>query len=186
MTVLRAFDDYPNEAGLIGRILAGYADIEIGLMHSVKTIRNDHDLALKAMFRGRGNTLRIDVADAMARQRYVDIGLGEEFNRAISSVRHCLSIRNLYAHCTWWSDNSGQLAFANLEELAKQSVVVNDLHDLTVHHVTPAHLQTQFVYLQHTEDTLYGLVHESLRRAGKANIPTVVIPPDIPKPQKYL
>ena len=114
MAILRAFEDFPDEAALISRMLAGYADLEIGLMHSVTVIREDHDLALKAMFRGRGNSLRIDVADAIARQPYNDLGIGAEFERAISSVRHCLKIRNLYAHCTWWNDHTGQLAFANL------------------------------------------------------------------------
>jgi hypothetical protein len=39
MTVLRAFADYPAEAALIGRMLAGYADLEIDLMNCAKAVR---------------------------------------------------------------------------------------------------------------------------------------------------
>src|SRR6266700_7980111 len=111
MAILRAFLMFPNEAALIGRMLAGYADLEIDLMHCAKAVRADLDTTLKAMFRTRGNAQRIDVADALARQPYHGLGIGAQFEMAIGAVRYCLRIRNLYAHCTWWDDNSRQLAF---------------------------------------------------------------------------
>lgn len=182
MAILRAFEDFPNEAALIGRMLAGYADLEIDLMHCAKAVRGDLDLALKAMFRGRGNKQRIDVADAISRQPYVDLNLGTEFDAAIAAVRLCLRIRNLYAHCTWWNDNSGQLAFANLEELAKEKVVVADLHALTVNHVTVLHLQSQFDYFEYADNMLLGVLQEGNRRAGRPDHPGVVLPPTVAAP----
>lgn len=77
-------------------MLAGYADLEIDLMHCAKAVRGDLDLALKAMFRGRGNAQRIDVADAIARQPYHALGLAAEFEAAVAAVRYCLRIRNIY------------------------------------------------------------------------------------------
>jgi hypothetical protein len=182
MAILRAFEDFPTEAILIGRILAGYADLEIDLMHCAKAVRGDLDLTLKAMFRGRGNKQRIDVADAVARQPYVDLKLGAEFDAAIAAVRLCLRIRNLYAHCIWWNDNSGQLAFANLEELAKENAVVTDLHALTVNHVTVSHLQDQFAYFEYADDMLLGVLHEGNRKAGRPDHPGVILPPTMATP----
>jgi len=167
-------------------MLAGYADLEIDLMNCVKAVRGDLDLALKAMFRGRGNAQRIDIGDALGRQPYHGLGLGAEFERAIGAVRFCLKIRNLYAHCTWWSDNSGQLAFANLEELAKGNVPVTDLHGLTVNHVTVAHLQAQFAYFEYADDVLIGVIQEGNRRAGKPALPNINVPAQIVQPALVL
>ena len=182
MTVLRAFAEYPAEAALIGRMLAGYADLEIDLMHCARAVRGDLDLALKAMFRGRGNSQRIDLAVAIARRPYDELGLAAEFDAAIAAVRYCLRIRNLYAHCIWWNDNSGELAFANLEELAKLNVVVTDLRDLTVNHVNVAHLQSQFSYFEYSDSMVLGVLQEGKRRAGKPDHPDVVIPAAVAAP----
>lgn len=182
MTILRAFQDFPNEAALVGRMLAGYADLEIDLMHCAKSVRGDLDLALKSMFRGRGNAQRIDIADALARQPYHSLGIGKDFERAIRAVRHCLKIRNQYAHCTWWNDNSGQLAFANLEDLAKLHVPVQDLHGLDVHHVTVPHLELQFSFFEYTDQLLFGVIQEGNRRAGRPDHPSITIPAFVAPP----
>lgn len=182
MTILRAFVDYPGEAALIGRMLAGYADLEIDLMNCAKAVRGDLDLALKTMFRGRGNSQRIDLAVAIARRPYDELGLATEFDAAIAAIRYCLRIRNQYAHCTWWNDNSGRLAFANLEELAKLNVQVTDLQGLTVNHVDIAHLHAQFNYFEYTDNMLLGVLQEGNRRAGKPNHPAVVIPAAVAPP----
>ena len=186
MAILRAFQDFPPEAALIGRMLAGYADLEIDLMNCAKAVRGDLDLTLKTMFRGRGNAQRIDIADALARQPYCELGIGEEFKTAIGAVRYCLRIRNLYAHCTWWNDNSGQLAFANLEELAKEDIEVVDLHGLTVHHVTVPHLQAQFEYFEYTDNVLIGVIQEGNRRAGRPVFPGVVVPSEMARPPIFM
>ena len=186
MPILRAFQDFPAEAALIGRILAGYADLEIDLMNCVKAVRGDLDLALKTMFRGRGNAQRIDVADAVGRPPYDGLGLGADFHAATAAVRYCLRIRNLYAHCTWWNDNSGQLAFANLEELARETVVITDLRGLTVRHVSVPHLQSQLAYFNFADDSLIGVIQEGNRRAGKPAFPNINIPAPVPQPPIYL
>lgn len=182
MAILRAFQDFPNEAALIGRVLAGYADLEIDLMNCANAVRGDLDLALKTMFRGRGNSQRIDIAEAIARQLYVNLNLVAEFDAAITAVRLCLRIRNLYAHCTWWNDNSGQLAFANLEDLAKGNAVVANLHGLIVNHVTVPHLQNQFAYFEYADQMLLGILQEGNRRAGKPAHPEIIIPPAMTAP----
>jgi hypothetical protein len=39
MTILSAFLAFPDEAALIGRMLAGYSDLEIDLMNCAKSVR---------------------------------------------------------------------------------------------------------------------------------------------------
>src|SRR6516162_3349233 len=116
-SILGPFLKFPDEAAIIGRLSAGYTTLEIGLMHCVQVVRDDFDAVLKAMFRGRGETARIDIADALGRHFYDDRGLATEFGMAVGAVRYCLKIRNQYAHCVWYDDNSGKLAFVNVEEI---------------------------------------------------------------------
>jgi hypothetical protein len=97
--------------------------------------RNDFDSVLKAMFRTRGESQRIDIADALGRHYYHDHKLGTKFEMAIGAMRHCLRIRNQYAHSVWWDDQSGKLSFANLEEIAKQHTHLIDLSSLTTFYV---------------------------------------------------
>ena len=56
-----AFADFPAEAEIIGRLLAGYTNLEVGLMNCVQVVRLDFDTVLKAIFRARGETARIDI-----------------------------------------------------------------------------------------------------------------------------
>jgi hypothetical protein len=167
-------------------MLAGYADLEIDLMHCAKAVRVDLDLALKSMFRSRGNAQRIDIADALARQPYHALGIGQEFEAAIGAVRQCLRIRNLYAHCTWWNDNSGQIAFANLEELAKHNATITDLHGLVVHHVTVQHLEKQFAYFDYADNLLVWTIQEGNKLAGRPAIPNLVRPAVVDSPPVFL
>lgn len=182
MPILPAFLEFADEAAIIGRILAGYADLELDLMHCVRSVRGDLDVALKALFRSRGETQRINVADALARQLYHDLGIGPDFETAIGAVRYCLTIRNQYAHCTWWNDNSGKLAFANLEELAKKNILVTDLHRLSTHHVDVPHLEAQIAYYEYTDDMLMWIIQEGNARTGKPAMPGHARPRQLARP----
>lgn len=176
MPILHAFLKFTDEAALIGRMLAGYADLEIDLMHCAQVVRSDLNTVLKAMFRSRGETQRINVADAFGRQYYHTLGIGTQFEMAIGAIRYCLKIRNQYAHCTWWDDNSGQIAFANLEELAKENALVTDLHGLTTHHVNVPHLEAQLAYYEYTDSLLIWVIQEGNARAGRPALPNRVFP----------
>src|SRR5262249_34360443 len=78
----------------------------------VTVAREDFDATLKAMFRIRGETARINIGDALGHQFYDKLGLGADFEMAVRAMRYCLKIRNQYAHCNWDDDRlSGRLAF---------------------------------------------------------------------------
>jgi hypothetical protein len=118
MPTLLPFFTFKHEGGVIGRLLAGYTNLEIGLLNCVQVATSDFDATLKAMFRIRGETERVLKAEKLGEPAYKTIKLDSAFRAAVGSIRHCLKIRNQYAHCVWWDDFSGQLAFANIEEVA--------------------------------------------------------------------
>ena len=70
--ILAPFLTFRDEAAIIGRLLAGYTSLEVGLMHCVQVVRDDFDAVLKAMFRPP-SAVPIECAslsgyDAMARE----------------------------------------------------------------------------------------------------------------------
>src|ERR1700730_13427466 len=112
-----SFLTYSDEAKIIGNLLAGYTDLEVGLLNCIQVVRTfEFDTVLKAMFRVRGETNRIKIADALGRVPYRELGLEGSFIKVIGAMNFCMKIRNQYAHCVWWDDNTKKLAFANLEE----------------------------------------------------------------------
>jgi hypothetical protein len=115
------------EVTTIGRLLTGYNNLEVGLLHCVQQGIGDFDRAFKTMFAKRGETARVIAAQAIGRPAYQALGLVEDFDLAITTIRHAMKIRHQYAHWTWWDDNSGQLAIANLEDLAKNPGPVDNL-----------------------------------------------------------
>jgi hypothetical protein len=92
--MMPAFHRYPKEATIIGRLLAAYPELEIDLLNCVSVARRDFDAVLKAMFRARGETPRINIGDALGRQLYHQKGLGTDFEMAVGAMRYCLKIRN--------------------------------------------------------------------------------------------
>jgi hypothetical protein len=94
--------------------------MELDLCHCIAQGIGDLDMALKAMFRARGETSRIDIAEAMGQKVYVSLGIGAAFHEAIDAVRFCLKIRNRYAHSHFYYDNSGKLALVGLRKSRKR------------------------------------------------------------------
>ena len=165
--VMPAFHKFPAEAAIIGRLLAGYAELEIDLFNCVQVARGDFDAVLKAMFRARGETRRIDVADALGHQLYDALGLGTDFNKAIGAVRYCLRIRNQYSHCNWYDDLSGRLAFVNVEEIVKGDQPIRDFESLTRYYIDVPTLEGQERYFAYADALLTYANYEGRLRAGK-------------------
>ena len=63
METKKAFTKFNNEGIIIGRLLASYAELELSLFHCVNVTRDDFDTVYKAMFRERGESRRINIAD---------------------------------------------------------------------------------------------------------------------------
>jgi len=182
-----AFRKFQNEARLIGNLLTGYTDLELSLLNCVQVVKNDFDAVLKAMFRVRGETNRIEIADGLGLNEYRTIGLEAEFSEAIDAMRHCVKIRNQFAHCIYWDDFSGRLAIAALEDAADLKQAVNDFKAMSVYHVDVLLLARQEAYFCYTSDLISWVNYEGRYRTGilkKTSVPTPPI--KIQKPQRYI
>lgn len=171
--ILPIFDQQPKEAALIGRMLAGYGELELELMRCVSIIRDeaDFDIVLKSMFRARGETQRIDIADAIGRQYYESYStqLATQFSMAVGWIRHCLKIRNQYAHCHWYRAEpiTGRIAFINLEEIARLNVNVSSLSQATKLYVDHALLETQLRFFDDVQRMMWFLHADAAKISGK-------------------
>jgi hypothetical protein len=98
-SILAPFKKFSVEGETIGRLLAGYSNLEIGLMNCVQMARgNDLDTVLKKMFSKRGETRRINEAEKLFSSYHTNHGLLVDFQKAVRLVRYCLKVRNQYAH----------------------------------------------------------------------------------------
>ena len=62
-TIMPCFDRFPEEGNMIGRLLAGYGELELELCRCVAVINGDLDAAIRAILRERGEQKRIGKAD---------------------------------------------------------------------------------------------------------------------------
>lgn len=140
------------------------------------------------MFRQRGESRRINTADKYGREAYHKIKLGSDFEIAINSIRHCLEIRNQYAHFHWYDDNTGNLAFTNLEEIAKEDtpLSIDTLETLTIHHLNIPVLSDQESYFEYTDNLLAWLNYEGLRLVDKPHILQGEAPKRLEPPALYI
>jgi hypothetical protein len=109
---------------IIGRLLSGYGDLEFDLCTCVAEAMDDLDMVLQAMFRARGESQRIDIADAIGRKPYRARNLETQFSEMVAGLHHCRKIRNQFSHCNWFDDKSGALAFIDLESNAKKHTII--------------------------------------------------------------
>jgi hypothetical protein len=169
---------------VIGRLLIDYGELELDLMNCIQVARQlDLNSTLKSMFRVRGETNRVDIADALGRVPYVTRGLAAEFDAMIAALRHCLRIRNKYAHAYWHDPAQGtQLCYVSLEELAKEDDEVRDLGNLTFFFIDEPLLLQQEQFFEYTRDLITHLNYEGRLRAGALRdhpypLPTIVAAP---------
>jgi hypothetical protein len=155
-------------------------------MNCVHVVRDDFDTVLKATFRARGETARIDVADAFGRHYYAQYALGTEFETGIAAARYRLKIRNQFAHCVWYDDKSGTLAFANLEEIAKGNAYLRNLDDLSIFYVDEPLLAGQEAYFVYADELIAWVNHEGRHSAGKIGANPLTKPRQPTQPPLHL
>lgn len=120
--ILSAFEEYPKEGAIIGRLLAGYGELEFELGNCVGAAIGDTNTAMRVVFRLKGEESRISVVDALIRPDYYRANLKNEYEAMIGAFRCCKKIRNQYAHCHWQSHTTKGLYFTDLEDPAKTSI----------------------------------------------------------------
>jgi hypothetical protein len=179
--IVPQFHDFPEEAAILGQLLAGYGSLEYALSLCVGMARNDLDMVIKAMFRPRGETQRIQVADALGRAPYRKADLENEFSEAIAGMRFCLKIRNQYAHCQWHTPLEKPLCFIDMQEIAEPNKIIADFNRLTFHYIDATLLAEQEMFFVYVGDCFQFLNWEGRKRAGTVASDTIVIPSEMPK-----
>jgi len=162
---------FAKEGQAVGRILTGYINLEVSLMHCVQMgLDGDFDTVLKKMFRKRSETLRINEAEKLGLPAYETHKLDGDFRVAITALRLCLKIRNQYAHWVWWDDYSGKLAFANLEDLSRRKRKVPNLDKLKAFHLDIPLLDKQEDYFVYVDRLLSWINFEGRLRAKRLSV----------------
>ena len=178
-----AFKDFPEEGKIVGRLLAGYGELELGLCGCVATARGDFNAVFKAMFRPRGASHRIDIADALGRELFRAVKLGTPFEETIGAVRYCLKIRNQYAHCYWTADFGRCLGFAELENMAKQNApVTSDMMAGKAKDIDVPTLKAQEAFFVFANHFLMYLSYEYPIRVGPKTKNPFALPKTEPRP----
>jgi hypothetical protein len=106
-SIMPAFGQFQQEAAVIGRLLAGYGELEYELMVCLWFTIGDLDTATRVVFRARGEEQRIITADTIMRPRYDAVGLINPYSEAVADMGWCRQIRNEYAHCHWITIGNG-------------------------------------------------------------------------------
>ena len=180
--IMPAFMVHPDEAAVIGRLLAGYGESEYYMAMCARNASDEPDIVFRTIFRVRGEEQRILIADALMREKYIDIGLEDSYRNTIAGMYWCKNLRNQYAHCHWATHSQLGLRFTNMGSAAKK----NDRPMmLTIHGVDLPLLGTQEEFFAHMNELFWYLDHEYQLRAGKLSSHTFALPPAKQPPPQY-
>jgi hypothetical protein len=159
-----AFHRHRAAAAIVGRILAAFGELEYLIVNGAGKAINNKDNVLRALYRLRATSSRIEAADALMRNAFVKAKLESEYLTMIVAVWRCHAIRNQYAHCNWADDSrhSG-LFFTDLQESAKADVGFT----YNWKHVNVALLREQEAYFVYAQDWFHHVDEELALRERK-------------------
>ncbi len=169
---------FPAETAILGRILAGFGEIEYATARCVGGILNDEAAATRALFRLTGGDVRLQVADAILRPSLESAGLKDEYEAALGALRCSKTIRNQYAHAHWLP-TAGGLYFTDLSKAAKTAT--GELI-FAMRHIDVPLLHQQENYMEYARDWMMFLHAEHERRAGRSASHNRKAPKIIDKP----
>lgn len=179
--IMTPFTRHPQEAAIIGRLLAGYGELEFDLGALLTNFLPHRVTAVKAMFRVRSESGRIQVADALIRDPLRELGLEPQYADMLGGFRHCLKIRNQYAHCHWndeLTEPKGQLKFCDLGEAAQSPGEPG----LVFRTASLGLLQEQEAYFRYTQKCLWFLDAEAENRLRGPKPHSLQMPPKTAQP----
>jgi hypothetical protein len=178
---------YPEAAASIGRILAGYPQVEYSMLECLDAVREDYDVVYRYLFGVRGETQRVEIANALGRHFYHELDLGTDFDSTFDAIRHLLRIRNQYAHAHWLANETG-MSMAGIEELAKSKTYATGESEVALHSVTLEIVRQQEQYGDYVSSMLAWLTDEAKIKRGKATVnrfpkPERTVPPPLKRPK---
>lgn len=178
MPFVPAFHRQKKSAAIVGKIIAGFGELEfqlascVGDVFAAHTIRTHQRIvihrlecqtrALRTLFRANTAQAKIKLARVLIWDFVTgDPQLEGPYSEAIGAVELCRNIRNNYAHAHWAATDARGLWFVKLQESAespsfemKYRFVSNDL------------LREQEAYLAYAHELLQLLGYRITSKAG--------------------
>jgi hypothetical protein len=179
--IQRAIHKFPQEAAIIGRLLVTYGEIEFAVAGTLGEVIEDRPRAFKAFFRLRSESSRLQMADALMRDAFSKQRMRGQYSDSLGAVRHCLKIRNQYAHCHWDDGGKDGLFFTNLQDSADSA----DGFDYRWRHVDVPLLESQEQYFSYAAFCLFYLMSEIPLRGGRLKSHPYSMPPKITQPKLH-
>ncbi len=179
--IMPAFYRFPEEAAIIGRLLAGYGEIELEMSLLSSTVLNDRKhISFRAIFKMRNESQRIDLMDTLLSAKLGVYGLAGQYGHAAGAIRHCRTIRNQFAHCHWTDFPKEGLFFTNLQEAADSNKSGDPL--LRMRHVDVPLLSQHETFFSYAEKYFMSLRHAVLEKRAKKRGRPYNNPWPLPKP----
>lgn len=176
------FDRFREEGEIIGRMVIEYGDLEWDLCLLVSHVIEDFDIAVKALYRSRGETQRMDIADALARNRIGDQKIKQTYETTIAHMRVCLTLRNRYAHANWLHAGSDKLCYIDIEELAKSNKPV-DMQSMQLYHLDLETIKDQARFFNEVMQNIRYLNMEIQHAKGTSSVTGFHYIPNILRPK---
>jgi hypothetical protein len=158
-------DRWPNECALTGKIILAFGELEFMICNMAVDAIERREQTLRALYRITMTRARLEAADALMRAEFEKDHLNNAYAEAYGMVRHCLTIRNQYAHCNWGDHSSAGLFFTSVQDGA-------DAHEgfsYAWRHTDLSLLQWQHDYFAYTMEWLRYLEQGMKFRRGKQN-----------------
>jgi hypothetical protein len=181
-TIMPCFDRFPREGSIIGRLLAGYGELELELCRCAIAVKTDLDGPIRAMFGQRGEETRIRAAKQLIGDAYQQVGLGAPYTEAISDMNWCRQIRNQYSHFHWYDTYAEGLCIFSVEEIAKQTARITSVTDKR-HFLDVDLLEHQESFFKYVQKVFWFLESEYCVRAGRPSSPRHIAPPKVERPR---
>jgi hypothetical protein len=179
--IMQHFIRRPNEAAIIGRLLAGYGELEFIAYECVKSVLGSSAEAARLVYGARGEKKRLDLADGKLREACTSYGLENFYSETIEAAHYCRELRNQYAHSTWIGGNEG-LFYASIEAAVEKNT---DEVILIFNYIDVPLLAQQELFFAHTQTRLWWLKCEILVRAGRKECNDINEPKPMPQPPMH-
>jgi hypothetical protein len=175
-----AFRRHPDEAAIVGRLVVGFGEIELAVCRNAGNGLGNYEVVMRALYKQRATSGRVDTADALIESAYADAGLAVMYASTMDMVRYCLKVRNHYAHCNWADDPNGSgLFFADLQVSADSPP---GQFEHLLRHVDVPLLEAQEVYFSNTLEWLDFIRHELAVSQGLVAVNVWPRPPELSQP----
>lgn len=172
----------PRHARLIGEMVIGYSELEIGFAHAAGLALGLKHEVLAATLGIYSETGKIRLIDKLARRAFEGEGMLDPFRTAKNMLLNCATIRNTYAHCQFRIvSGRHKLEYATTDDLTKHGWPVS-LEEIPWRPAPLRLLREQEAYFEGTRSWILYL-ELNLQQRGRRHQIDYRIPPTLPLPR---